>query len=201
MYFDVIYVAAVAIDAGYRTASRYPWSDVIQITRGLARPTGKAKGVRRSEVKSQPTSSLMHLCITGDRNDIGPSLLFIFRSPCWSSRPLPMLDRKIAAVPADDTMRRDVRPSSAVSCSFPCLPSAPSQTRSLRYIHGRTRPSGRSNISPSIDLHRVFGRSVTTIPRDLSRDRSLRRSRYGRSTDRSIPLITDHSLSRVSRSS
>lgn len=108
-----------------------------------------------------------------------------------------MLDRKIAAVPADNTMRRDVRPSSAVSCSFPCLPSAPSQTNSLRYIHGRTRPSSRSNICPSINLHCVFRRLVTTIPRDLSRDRSFRRSQYGQLTDDSIPLIIDHSFSRI----
>lgn len=123
MYFGVIYVAAVAIDAGYRTASRYPWSDVIQITRGLARPTGKAKGVRRSEVKSQPTSSLMHLCISGDRNDIGPSLLFIFRSPCWSSRPLPCSIEK--SRPSLPTTRCDATSVHRPQCRARFLVSPP----------------------------------------------------------------------------
>lgn len=150
MYFGVIYVAAVAIDVGYRTASRYPWSDAIQITRGLARPAGKPKGVRRSEVKSQPTSSLMHLCISGDRNDIGPSLLFIFRSPCSSSRPLPCsIEKSRSSLP---TTRCDATSVHRPQCRARFLVSPPPLLKlTLLHIYSRTNTPVESFKYLSVD--------------------------------------------------
>lgn len=52
-----------------------------------------------------------------------------------------MLDRKIAAVPADNTMRRDVRPSSAVS--FPCLLVSPPPLLKLTLFDIFTDEHGR----------------------------------------------------------
>lgn len=134
MYFGVIYVAAGSHRRGISNSESISLERRDSDNERSRQTSRKTKG--RETFRSKITANVfvnafMYLWRSKRYRSF---FAFHFSVSVFVVATVTMLDRKIAVVPADNTMRRDVRPSSAVSCSFPCLPSAPSQTHSPPYI-------------------------------------------------------------------